>query len=162
MANSRILQPLQAAAAPLPSGSFSLFNTISRRGVLAFLDHAGAPTKSNYFYFPFPFHKKPHWNIGCGKKRCHFPPLKKNLYDMESCTVTARWFKHTFSSRVITVISKPTCPVHTTLCQMTIKLRFFIDNLKHFVKTSCRSLYIALKWKVYFWSFDGEQWCSGG
>lgn len=36
MANSRILQPLQPAAALLPSGSFSLFNTISRRGFRPF------------------------------------------------------------------------------------------------------------------------------
>lgn len=36
MDNSRILQPLQPAAALLPSGSYSLFNKISRRGLWFF------------------------------------------------------------------------------------------------------------------------------
>lgn len=124
MANSRILQPLQLSAAPLPSGSYRLFNKISRRGFWLFRYHTGAETKSNYFYFPFPFHKKPRW-CRLWKQAVQLSALEKRIYVTWWNTVQSMsyCFKHIVSSWVNTLYNYSTidlnCCVHITLCIQT-------------------------------------------
>lgn len=93
MDNSRILQPLQPAAALLPSGSYSLFNRISRRGLSFFCITQVQKQRAIISIFIFLCTKKPHWHIGWGKNGAICYLWKNNLYDMmkRRIALTTQW-----------------------------------------------------------------------
>lgn len=74
IANSRILQPLQPAAAPLPSGSYGLFHRISRR--VFWLFSITQVLRQRAIIPTFFFNKKPYWDMGCGNRLCNFLPIQ--------------------------------------------------------------------------------------
>lgn len=78
IANSRILQPLQPAAAPKPQVALTGFFMEIQGGVSGFSVSHRCRDKGQLFQ---PFRKKPHWDVGCGNRLCNFLPSEiKNAY----------------------------------------------------------------------------------
>lgn len=78
IANFRILQPLQPAAAPMPQVALMGFFIEIQGGFSGFLVSHRCRNKEQLFQ---PFHKKPHWDVGCGNRLCNFLPSQiKNAY----------------------------------------------------------------------------------
>lgn len=84
IANSRILQPLQPAAAPMPQVALVGFFIEIRGGFSAFSVSHRCRDKEQLFQ---PFRKKPHWDVGCGNRLCNFLPSQiKNAYQTIGCS----------------------------------------------------------------------------
>lgn len=78
VSNSRILQPLQPAAAPMPQVALMGFFIEIQGGFSGFSVSHRCKDKEQLFQ---PFRKKAHWHVGCGNRLCNFMPSQiKNAH----------------------------------------------------------------------------------